>query len=69
MEKKKLKLPRKRKKQYIKDHSSTDYMGVCIVNEICIESGQYNKAYNPYKIIKKASNYPNGQLKKVISFY
>ena len=64
------KLPRKRKKQYVKDNTSLGYMSARIVAEMCL-SGEidYNKALNPNKFEKDIETYPNGLLKKVKSYY
>lgn len=66
---KKIKLPRKRKKLYIKDHGSVNYKLNIILGEMSREYGDRPLRYDPAKFIRKADTHPNGQLKKVISYY
>lgn len=49
---KKIKLPRKRKKAYLKVHKRTDYMGVQILNEILVETGRKHGSKFPICKVK-----------------
>jgi len=67
---KKIKLPRKRKKAYKKLEGDLCYMSAIIVAEIIAsEPVDLKRRFNPRKFYKDILTFPNGQLKKVISYY
>ena len=59
---KKVKLPRKRKKAYMKAHSRADYMGLQILGEILAEEGRKNgdRFYTVKGGYKPTKQNPNG---------
>ena len=58
---KKIKLPRKRKKNYLKNHRITDYMALIILSEILFETGKkhYDRFYT-YAKCNSSKQFPNG---------
>jgi len=58
---KNIKLPRKRKKLYLKSHSKIDYIAFQILGEVFYEEGiaNYDRLYK-YSEVTPTREYPNG---------
>lgn len=57
----KIKLPRKRKKAFIKSHKKGDYMMLVILGEILMEEGRPNSdRFYTYSPCKPTRQHPNG---------